>query len=128
MGLKLTVPKECNYMHYDFENAYWNVTHIMINTEAEEVGFILNAYPSRESAKNEGKVENKEYFSIGTSGNEWLTPVLYTWSGIGKIRDVFPNGIPSDRNGQMTCVYNFVKEYTALPFQDVFEETTDANP
>ena len=39
-----------------------------------------------------------------------------------KAEIVFPNGIPLKESDQKDVLYKFVKEYTGLPFEDVFEE------
>lgn len=41
---------------------------------------------------------------------------------MARIKDIFPDGIPLDADKQKTAIYNWVKVYTGLPFEDVFEE------
>lgn len=118
MGLCLTLNKEKNKMHYDFIDAYWSVDNISYSTSV--CLFDLNAYPTRDA-----KLANRTFHedpSIGYGGSDpYVDCILYTWNGVFAITDIFPNGIPLDENSQKTAIYNFVKAYTGLPFEDVFE-------
>lgn len=119
MGLKLTLEKDMNHMYYDFVDAYWKLEDISYTTE--HVSFALCAYPSREASKNKnGKVEYGLPF--GGSAYQFYMPLLYKWNGAETISTVFPEGIPLGANEQLTGIYNWVKRYTGIPFEDVLEE------
>lgn len=119
MGLQMTLEAKYNHMATDFIDAYWKITTLTYDTDYAY--FYLKAYPSRESSKKEGDfIEDR--LSIGGSEYTNFRPVLYQWGGIVSIQTVFPTGIPLDSNQQKSAVYNWIKAYTKLPFQDVFEE------
>lgn len=118
MGLSLTLSKNNNNFYHDFIDAYWSLKDINYNTT--DCTFELLVYPSREAKLNTGK----EIQSIGV-GNAYfgtnVYPYLYQWTGFAKLTDLFPEGIPVDPNEQKKIIYNYIKQYTGLPFQDVFE-------
>lgn len=120
MGLKMTLPKECNHMNYTFENAYWSILDLSYDTKT--CFFRLKAYPSREAKLSDLAPLNPTILPIGSSSYPLVNSSLYLWEGIFSINDIFPTGIPLDENQQKTAIYKFIKEYTELPFEDVFEE------
>ena len=120
MGLKMTLPKECNHLDYEFKDAYWAVTDLSYDTK--NCFFRLRAYPSREAKINDLTPLAPTLLPIGTSAYPVINSCLYLWEAIIPVMSVFENGIPLDENQQKTMVYNFVKAYTRLPFEDVFED------
>lgn len=119
MALKMTLEAKYNHMGIDFIDAYWKITSISYDIEA--VYFKLQAYPNREASKKSGDFI-EERLPIGGAEFSTFEPRLYSWGGATYIQDVFPNGIPLDPNQQKTAIYNWIKGYTELPFEDVFEE------
>lgn len=120
MGLKLTLPKEKNELYTDFPDAYWCVRNIAYSTD--EVGGELLCYPSRDASQKQGQRMEDPYLQIGGPHNDYVDAVLYNWQFMARIRDIFPYGIPLDADQQKTAIYNWVKNYTGLPFEDVFEK------
>ena len=49
-------------------------------------------------------------------------PRLWHWEASFKTMDVFPNGIPITESGQKDVLYQLVKAYTKMPFEDVLEQ------
>ena len=47
---------------------------------------------------------------------------IYIWATEVPISVIFPDGIPIDRDAQLCGIYNWVKSYTGMPFEDVLEE------
>lgn len=119
MGLQLTLPKECNNLYYDFEDAYWYISELGYDTEY--CYFNLMVYPNREVRLMDGKQLPSNPLPIGGLSSNAVKGDLYRWKGIFPIIDIFPNGIPINSNEQKTAVYNFIKAYTELPFGDVYE-------
>ena len=120
MGLSLTLTKEQNTLYHDFENAYWAINDLSYDTTS--CYFRLNAYPSREAKlKNLTTLENPT-IGFGSSGSKVVNSILYTWEVQLAISDIFPNGIPLDSDEQKTTIYEWIKTYTKLPFEDVLEE------
>lgn len=106
-------------MATDFVDAYWKVTSIKYDTEY--VYFYLQAFPSREASQSNGSfIEDR--LSVGGAEFSTFEPRLYRWEGATYIQDVFPEGIPLNPDQQKTAIYNWIKSYTGLPFEDVFEE------
>lgn len=120
MGLMMTLPKEKNGLYTGFPDAYWCVRNITYSTD--EVGGELLCYPSREASQMQGQRLETPYMQVGGPYNDYVNAVLYNWQFMARIRDIFPDGIPLDADQQKTAIYNWVKAYTGLPFQDVFEE------
>lgn len=121
MGLKLSLKKEDNYLYCDFVDAYWKINGIMYNTTS--LSFELACYPTRESSKKDMEIIGSYSLPIGGSdGHSAYSTKIYKWEGITTIADVFPSGIPLSEDEQKTAIYNWVKKYTGLPFEDVFEE------
>lgn len=124
MGLKLTLPQTDNYLYKEFVDAYWSVDGIEfvpINGETH-VKFNLNTYPSRDSKMKTGQEVENTGIPYGSSYRSTYTPILHQWNGMFKASLIFPNGIPLSEAEQKQALYSFVKEYTGLPFDDVFEE------
>ena len=119
MGLKMTLPQDKNHLSVEFTDAYWAIS--ALGYDFEGVAFTLTCYPSREAKLLAGT--NVENASIGGYGlcQPIYRPELYAWSPRFLIADVFPEGIPLGRDAQLTQIYTFIKGYTGLPFEDVFE-------
>lgn len=121
MGLKLTLKKEDNFIYNDFVDAYWKIDNIMYDTAS--VSFELICYASREASKKDRSIMGSPSIPVGGSdGHSAYSTKLYNWNGVTAIFNIFPSGIPLDPNEQKTAIYNWVKTYTKLPFEDVFEE------
>ena len=119
MGLKLTLPKEKNHLFHEYEGAYWAISSLGYDTD--NVVFTLTCYESREAKLINGTaVEDPSLAGYGSCLPLFRTE-LYSWSPKLPIADVFPEGIPLGRDVQLTQIYTFIKEYTQLPFEDVFE-------
>lgn len=119
MGLKLTLDIENSYMAVTFADAYWKVENIRYSTS--EVGAELFCYPSREASKKNLEPMPNPTLPIGAPVRNVYEPRLYRWNMLANITDVFPSGIPLDEDEQITAIYNYIKDYTGLPFEDVFE-------
>ena len=119
MALSLDLKKEDNHMYIDFKDAYWVIKEIAYNTEL--ASFRLVCYPNRESSKMY-LTEPASTFRYGGMTQPTYEPSLREWDGIAKIEEIFPSGIPLGSNAQKTAIYNWIKSYTGLPFEDVFEE------
>ena len=119
MALSLDLKKEDNHMYIDFKDAYWVIREIAYNTEL--ASFRLVCYPNRESSKMY-LAEPASTFGYGGMTQPTYEPSLREWDGIAKIEEIFPDGIPLGSNAQKTAIYNWIKSYTGLPFEDVFEE------
>ena len=117
----MALPKEHNRLYSDFNNAYWAIDKVSYTVES--VSFKLLAYPSRDA-----KLANRTTLahpSIGYGepyGGGTVDCVLYKWSVVADVTEIFPSGvIPAGRDAQYTAIYLWVKRYTSLPFEDVFE-------
>ena len=84
--------------------------------------FKLYTYPSREAKYLHNTLVPNSDIQFGTSESQKYSTVLHVWSELMKAEVVFPNGIPLKESDQKDVLYRFVKEYTGLPFEDVFEE------
>ena len=128
MGLQMTLPKDKNHLDAEFVDAYWAISALSYDMEA--VSFTLTCYPSREAKQLAGTPVLE--LSIGGYGMSQPTyhPELYAWSPILLIAQVFPEGIPLGRDAQLKQIYTFIKAYTDLPFEDVFEsdQTEEEEP
>lgn len=118
MGLKLTLEKEKNYLYHTFTDAYWSIKEIKYTT-SDLYGRLL-CYPSRDASHKNGQ-SITEYLSVGGSCLPIIEPKLYCWEFTAPISTVFPNGIPLSADEQKTAIYNWIKSYTGLPFEDVLE-------
>jgi len=122
MGLKLTIDKDRNSMGFTFEDAYWVIENLKYEMGSDElfVSFNLNCYPSRESSKLTGQnVAPMEYMEP-TSAR--INGKLCGMHHLNFVKTIFPEGIPMERDAQLKVIYSFIKEYTGLPFEDVFED------
>ena len=119
MALKMTLNKESNILYHEFTDAYWKVDSIQYDTES--LYFALDAYPSREASKMQLQKVEPTLPIVGARGPVY-EPILYTWNAAERLVSIFPQGIPLDPDAQKTAIYNWVKTYTGLPFEDVFEE------
>lgn len=117
MGLKLSITKDKNHLHYDFPEAYWKVDEFSISNGY--VGGVLVAYPNKESRDNcntdVGQIQ------IGGPVQHTVDPKIYEWVFSVGLSQVFGSSIPVDVDDQKTAIYNWIKGYTGLPFEDVFE-------
>lgn len=119
MGLKLTLDKTKNRMFYTFEDAYWAITEPHYTSQL--IDFSLKAYPNRESKLHDLHIQENPSLNYG-SGSNSVDSELYQWHVIMDVREIFPDYIPVSKESQYTSIYNWIKEYTELPFTDVFEE------
>lgn len=119
MGLQMTLPKEKNGLYHDFTDAYWAIIDLVYSPA--DVSFHLNAFPSREAKLKDRSIQSNPSVGFGT-GPGVVESTLYSWHAQLPVDMVFPNGIPQGRDAQYTVVYNFIKQYTGLPFTDVLEE------
>ena len=119
MALQFTLPKECNNLYYEFVNAYWYIDDISYDTV--NCYFNLLVFPNREVRLANGNLLPQNPLPIGGVPYNVVKGDIYKWKGIFPIADIFPTGIPLDVNQQKTAVYNFIKAYTKLPFEDVYE-------
>lgn len=119
MGLQLTLSETNNSLKYEFKDAYWAVMDLSYDTSA--VYFRLKAYPSRDSKIAQLTDLPAPTLPVGSQSHPVVSSELYIWEGIFPIVDIFPNGIPISSDEQKTMVYNFIKAYTKLPFEDVYE-------
>jgi len=123
MGLRLTLDLENSYIGIPFVDAYWKVENIRYSTT--EVGAELFCYPSREASKLNLMPMPTPTLPIGAPTYNVYQPRLYRWNMLANITDVFPQGIPLDEDEQITAIYNYIKAYTGLPFEDVFEDESE---
>ena len=121
MGLKMTLTKEHNQLYNDFIDAYWAIDNV--GYTPEQVIFTLYAYPSREAKLlNHNSLENPSIGYGSPVGAGTINCALYLWNVEMAITNIFPSGsIPAGRDAQYTAIYNWIKEYTQLPFEDVIE-------
>ena len=119
MGLSLTLDKTKNLMYYTFENAYWAIENVTYTPEI--IDFSLRAYPNREAKLNNGMIQTDPSIGYG-SGDSSVMCYLYSWHVSQSLESIFPGGvIPTGRDAQYTAIYNWIKQYTGLPFVDVLE-------
>ena len=119
MGLKLTLSKENNTLYHDFLDAYWHIDNIVYTTT--QVGGVLKCFPSREASLKSG-TQISPNLPIGNSIFPLVDACIYRWDFIFDLSKVFKDSIPLNKNEQVTAIYEAVKEYIGLPFEDVFEE------
>lgn len=120
MGLKLTLTKGNNHLAYDFVDAYWAITDLSYDTA--NCYFRLRAYPSREAKLADLSPVPFSTLPVGGASYPVVNCSLYMWEASIPTAQIFPSGIPLDADEQKTVVYNFIKAYTGLPYEDVFEE------
>ena len=120
MGLSYTLQSNCNHLYTEFRNAYWAIDDLSYDTE--RCFFRLKAYPSREARAKHLSPLSAPAIKIGASSSPVVNSELYLWEGIFPIGDIFPEGIPLSSDEQKASVYRWIKEYTGIPFGDVFEE------
>lgn len=121
MGLQLTLDKTKNPMYYTFVNAYWAIDNVFYSYD--RIDFTLVAYPNREAKLMQYSILENPSIGYGSAaGAGSVSCELYTWHVTMALTQVFPDGsIPAGRDAQYTAIYNFIKEYTQLPFVDVLE-------
>lgn len=131
MGLKLTIPKQDNFLDYEFVDAYWKIDNIMFtNMNGESyVSFSLDAYPSRDASKKMlNSIEYSNVIPIGGTPRIAYEPRLWHWEACFKTLDVFEDGIPTTEAEQKDVLYLFVKQYVytlsnkTVVFGDVLED------
>lgn len=125
MGLKMTISAQDNHMSYEFKDAYWKIEDIVFSNKegASFVGFSLKAYPSREASKAVLKpIRRTEAIQEGGPYMGAYSPCLWTWQTLFRATEAFPNGIPVTESAQKDVLYQLVKTYTGLPFEDVIED------
>lgn len=120
MGLKMTLPRECNNIYTEFKDAYWALSEIAY--DMDNCYFVLSAYPSREVKLLNGSMLPESPLPIGGVVSNIVKAELYRWKGTFDIQNIFPEYIPLNADVQKTMIYNFIKGYTRLPFEDVFED------
>lgn len=120
MGLKLTLGKENNRLYHTFTDAYWAIDGLNYTTTV--IRFTLNCYPSREAKYKHNSQMSESMLSIGSASPLIYFTILYSWDTYVNITDIFPSGIPLSEDEQKTAIYNWIKSYTGLPFEDVLEE------
>lgn len=124
MGLKMTLSLDKNHLYNEFVDAYWAITELVYDFDT--LHFKLACFPSREARLLDGtKIEEPSIDGYGFCQPVYR-PELYSWSPYFGIEEVFPEGIPLGRDAQLTQIYTFIKEYTGLPFEDVFEDMETA--
>lgn len=121
MGLKYSLNSDQNHIGIDFIDAYWVIEEIKyINNNA--IG-VLRCFPSREISKKEGyRYTGWETIKIGGPAFQYVKACLWEWEFMFPVEEVFPYGIPISEDEQKTAIYNWIKDYTKLPFEDVYEE------
>lgn len=120
MGLRLTLKKEDNLLYNEFTDAYWKINDLRYSTD--NTVFELCCFPSREASKKNLSSVPSSSLPVGGAVGPVYNTKLYTWLAAFNTRDIFPQGIPLDSNEQKSTIYEFIKSYTELPFEDVFEE------
>lgn len=126
MGLKLTVKKEDNLMYYTFVDAYWKIDEIIFSNEQGNtyVSYHLNAYPSREASKmHMAQIAYSGEIHVGGTPSVAYTTIIRHFEDAHYANEIFTNGtIPMTEAEQKDAIYAFIKRFTGLPFEDVFEE------
>lgn len=126
MGLKLTLPKTDNAVGVDFVDAYWSIEDIAFEHNPIEkvmyVRFRLTTYPNRECKYINGQEVPNSAILYGTSEEALYGTLLHVWTELMPASEVFPEGVPLSEDEQKQVLYEFVKTYTGLPFEDVFED------
>lgn len=117
MGLKLSLTKNNNPMYYDFPDAYWEIDGLSYTPE--QIDFRLLAYPNKEARTNNHNVLEDLTIPYGAPLGGSVNSALYQWHVTMSITNIFPDGvIPAGRAAQYEAIYNWIKEYTELPFED----------
>lgn len=112
-------------MYFDFIDAYWAINDVVYTVDA--IDFRLKAYPNREAKLMDKHILENPSIGYG-SGSSVVSCSLYEWHVTMSITVIFPDGsIPAGRDAQYTAIYNWIKEYTQLPFEDVFEDEQEAS-
>ena len=119
----MNIEKENNHLHHDFF-AYWCIEDVIIDTAVSYneagnkstntiVNFGLRANPSRE-AKVKEAYPIKPELPFGGPSSIATNSRLYEWNASFLAQDVFGESIPSSLEGQLSVLYDFVKEYLEL--------------
>lgn len=124
MGLQMTLTRDNNSLYCDFTGAYWAIDEVA--HDIEKVWFRLVAYPSREAKFANRTLPVNPNLGYGRPVRGMVECELYYMPMNAPVADVFTDGvIPAGRNAQYTAIYNWIKSYTQLPFEDVFELMED---
>ena len=108
MAIQMMLRKENNFLYYDFPSAYWVVENAGMRIRNDGLvvyGFNLNVYPSREAkdaTKDGVEVQSAQSNGIAFGGSirSVTDGLIYQWAYVGDVNEIFPNGIPSDRDSQ----------------------------
>lgn len=109
-----------NYLNMDFPNAYWRIENagIEVNDDGTVMcGFDLNIYANAYSKQTEGQnVEQLVFNGIKYGGSRYpyVNGLLYTWGCRRNALEIFPSGIPTSRDEQLTAYYNWLKTELGL--------------
>lgn len=123
MGLQLTLPKTANSIGTDFIDAYWVIQDLRYESQPDGnlyAVFWLNCYPDRDASKLTG--QTVPGLGIGRPMSAVYDGKLYEYLGVVKVQELFPESIPVSSDAQKTVIYNWIKAFTRLPFEDVLEE------
>ncbi len=121
MGLQMTLPKDKNHLYYEFKDAYWAIDNVIYSLGL--IDFSLKCFPNRESKLMNNEILSNPSIGIGSSRLNTVDSSIYEWHVRMDLTEIFPDGsIPAGKDAQYTAIYNWIKEYTELPFVDVFEE------
>ncbi len=124
MGLKMDLSKENNRLYYDLKDAYWAISSLEYFMVGDSFGieFSLCAYPSRDSKLANSSATTSSTLPFGGNAQTYDSEV-YRWNVSLDVTDIFPDGsVPAGKDAQYTAIYNWIKAYTGLPFEDVLEE------
>ena len=91
----------------------------MVKDEEHNYGFVTEIEPKVIIKEKEGIQSS---IGFGSSISVAVNPCIYEWKAFFKSEEIFGDSIPLSENGQKEILYKFIKKYTQLPFEDVFEE------
>ena len=122
MGFKARLSKTSNVMGLDWEEAYWKIDCVRIDSNAQTIVVELKAYPTREAMLLQNSTLEADY-QFGTPTSESVDCVLYTWQGGFPLATVFPDGIPTSLSDQKAILYPLVKQFLGITdWEDVLED------
>ena len=112
MAIQMKLLKENNHMNIDFNNAYWVIENVGIKIENESLlyGFDFNAYANKESCDNSRNFKEVKLLNFGTSKELVVNSLLYSYRGIYQASNIFPEGIPNNKDEQLAILYPFIKQ------------------
>ncbi len=121
MGFKANLSKSSNVMGIDWQDAYWNISSIRIDSNAQAVVVELCAYPTKEAMLLQNTALVADY-QFGTPTSEGVDCVLYRWQGAFSLSTTFPNGIPISVSEQKQILYPLVKNFLGITeWEDILE-------